>query len=50
VINTWAMTVTPVPGVFEAKPRGNYLLTCEDKPEVQLPGKPYLALRLRQAP
>jgi hypothetical protein len=50
VIDTWAMTVSPVPGVFEVKPRGNYLLTCADQPKVQLPGKPYLALRLRQAP
>jgi hypothetical protein len=47
VIDTWAMTVTPVPGVFEARPTGKYVLTCPNNPRVRLPGKPYLALRLR---
>ena len=50
VIDTWAMTVTPVPGVFEAKPEGKYVLTCPDHAKVRLPGKPYLALRIRKAP
>jgi hypothetical protein len=50
VLDTWAMTVSPVKGVFEAKPKGRYVLTCEDNPKVQLPGKPYVALRIRKVP
>jgi hypothetical protein len=50
VIDTWAMTVTPVEGVFEARPKDRYLYTCTDRPTVPLPGKPYLALRIRKAP
>jgi hypothetical protein len=46
VLDTWAMTVTPVPGVFDARPTGKYLYTCVNCPKVQLPGKPFLALRL----
>lgn len=46
VIDTWAMTVTPLPGVFTLKPQGKYRLVCEDTPALPLPGKPYLALRL----
>jgi hypothetical protein len=50
VIDTWAMTVTPVEGAFEFRPTGKYLYTCPDLPPLQLPGRPYLALRLRKAP
>jgi hypothetical protein len=49
VIDTWAMTVTPLPGVFEARPSGKYVYTCVNHPTVSLPGRPYLALRLRKA-
>jgi Spy/CpxP family protein refolding chaperone len=49
VIDTWAMTVTPLPGVYDATPMGKYLYTCLDHPRIRLPGKPYLALRLRKA-
>jgi hypothetical protein len=48
VIDTWAMTVTAVKGVFEAKATGRYRLTCPDRPTLRLPGKPYLALRIRK--
>ena len=36
IIDPWAMTVTPAPGAYA------------DKSTIQLPGKPYLALRLRR--
>jgi hypothetical protein len=44
------MTVTPVEGVFDARPVGKYLYTCVNRPRVELPGKPFLALRLRRIP
>jgi hypothetical protein len=50
VIDTWGMTVAPVKGAFTATPKGRYLLTCEDRPTVRLPGRPYMALRIRKAP
>jgi hypothetical protein len=44
------MTVTPVEGVFEARPVNRYAYTCADRPKVPLPGKRYLALRIRKVP
>jgi hypothetical protein len=43
------MTTTPVEGLFEARPRGNYLYVCEERPRIELPSKPYIALRLTRA-
>jgi hypothetical protein len=37
IIDTWEMTVTPVEGTFEGKAR------------IELPGKPYMAVRVRRA-
>jgi hypothetical protein len=48
VIDTWAMTVTLVEGVFEARPADRYLYACATHAKVLLPGKPYLALRIRK--
>jgi hypothetical protein len=50
VLDTWDMKVTPLPGVFEARPSGKYVYTCANQPAVMLPGKPYLALRFRRIP
>lgn len=50
VIDTWRMTVTPLDGVFEVRPKGDYRLTCEERPRIALPGQPYMALRLRKSP
>jgi hypothetical protein len=50
VLDTWAMTVTPVDGVFRLKPRGAYSYACEERPKIDLPGKPYQAIRLRKVP
>jgi hypothetical protein len=48
VLDTWNMTVTPVEHVFAPRPKGRYLFADDDSPPVRLPGKPYLALRIRQ--
>jgi hypothetical protein len=50
VIDTWNMTATPVEGVFEAKKRDNYVFEDREKRVVTLPGKPYMALRIRRQP
>jgi len=47
VIDTWEMTVTPVPGIFEASPGDKYTYICVKTPKITLPGKPYIALRIR---
>lgn len=48
VIDTWAMTITPVPGVFTTKQQDRYGFVDRDGRAVALPGKPYLALRIRR--
>jgi hypothetical protein len=48
ILDTWEMTITPVPGTFEARPKNRYVYTCEGSPNIKLPGKPYLALRIRK--
>jgi len=50
IIDTWGMTVTPLDRTFILKPKGDYLLTCEEQATIALPGKPYMALRLRANP
>jgi len=48
VLDTWEMTVTPVEGVFTIKATGSYRYRGEGPGVVKLPGKPYVALRIRQ--
>jgi hypothetical protein len=48
VIDTWNMTITPVDGVFEIKKRDSYIFSDKDGRSVPLPGKPYIALRIRR--
>ncbi len=50
VIDTWNMTITPIDGVFEIKKRDNYVFADKDGRSVPLPGKPYMALRIRRQP
>jgi hypothetical protein len=50
VLDTWEMTVSPVKGTVEARPKDRYVYTCEDSPKVKLPGKPCIALRIRKVP
>jgi hypothetical protein len=50
VLDTWGMTVTPVEGTFTLRPRDRYTYACPDRPRVPLPGKPYMAIRMRRVP
>ena len=49
VLDTWNMTVTPVAGVFTLQKRTDYFL-CATKmaAQSQLPGKPYMAIRIKR--
>jgi hypothetical protein len=49
ILDTWAMTVTPVPGTFVTKKKDGYLFEDAAQKSVTLPEKPYLALRIRRA-
>lgn len=49
IIDTWDMTITKVPGVFETqKVKDNYRLYDKNLQEVRLPYKPYIALRITE--
>ena len=49
VLDTWNMTVTPVPGIFTLKKKTDYFYADKDDRSIQLPGRPYMAIRLRRA-
>jgi hypothetical protein len=46
VLDTWNMTVTPVEGDFVTKQHSQYLFKDEAGRSVELPGKPWMALRI----
>ena len=48
IIDTWNMTITPVPGTFTTKKRDAYVFDDADGKAIKLPGKPYLALRIQR--
>jgi hypothetical protein len=48
VIDTWNMTITPVKGEFVVKKKDGYYSTDATGRVIKLPGKPYLALRIRR--
>jgi hypothetical protein len=48
VLDTWNMTVTPLPGDFTLKKKDNYFYGDKDGRNVPLPGKPYMAIRLKR--
>jgi len=48
VIDTWDMTITPVQGIFEVEPRDMYRCGSRGNRTIRLPGKPYIALRIRR--
>lgn len=48
IIDTWNMTITPVAGTYELKKKDDYDFVDKDDRSIALPGKPYLALRLRR--
>lgn len=46
IIDTWNMTVTPVPGEFAMQQIGDYDMGDPARPTIALPGKPWIAVRL----
>jgi len=48
IIDTWNMTITPVPGVFETKKSDAYSFADVDGRSIALPGRPYIALRIKR--
>ncbi len=48
VIDTWDMTITPIESTFEIAKRDNYVFADKNGGSVPLPGKPYMALRIRR--
>jgi hypothetical protein len=48
IIDTWAMTITPVDGVFIAKKKDNYYFTDANGRAIPLPSKPFIALRIQR--
>ena len=48
VLDTWNMTVTPVEGVFTLKKKTDYFYGDEQNRSIPLPGKPYMAIRIKR--
>lgn len=48
LIDTWNMTIEPAPGTFEIGELTRYRVADKDRRVVALPGKPYMALRIRR--
>ena len=48
ILDTWNMTITPVAGEFLTKKKDNYFFADAQSRAITLPGKPYIALRLRR--
>ena len=48
VLDTWNMTVTPVPGTFTLTKQTDYFHADRDGRFIELPGKPYQAIRIRR--
>ena len=46
IIDTWNMTIEPVPGIFEADAPDGYRVFDKEKKKIPLPAKPFLALRI----
>ena len=48
VLDTWNLTVAPVGGVFTLKKKDGYSFADKDGRSVELPGKPYMAIRIKK--
>ena len=48
IIDTWAMTITPVDGVFVTKKKDDYTFEDKDGKSITLPGGPYMAIRIKR--
>lgn len=49
VIDTWNRTVQPVTEYYEVTDKDRYHYTCNHHPTVELPGRPYMAVRIVRA-
>jgi hypothetical protein len=48
VLDTWNMTVTPVEGRFTLKKTSDYFFGDKDGRSIELPGKPFIAIRIKR--
>lgn len=48
LIDTWDMAIAPIDGVFEIRKRDDYVFVDKGGRSVSLPGRPYMALRIRR--
>jgi hypothetical protein len=48
VLDTWNMTVTPLPGAFTLKQQDDSFYADMNGRSIQLPAKPYIAIRLKR--
>jgi hypothetical protein len=48
ILDTWNMTVTPVPGVFSLRKKDNYTYSDTESRSIALPGRQWMVLRLRR--
>jgi hypothetical protein len=48
ILDTWNMTTTPVDGFFTVQKNADYGFGDADNRTINLPGKPYIALRIRR--
>src|ERR1051325_3713398 len=48
VLDTWNMTTTAVAGVFTLKRKDNYFFADQDGRKISLPGRPYMAIRIKR--
>ena len=48
VLDTWNMTTTPIKGTLTLKKKTDYFYADKDGRKITLPGKPYMAIRLRR--
>ena len=48
VLDTWNMSVTAVPGTFTLAGRTDYFLADKGGRDIELPGRPYMAIRIKR--
>ena len=48
LIDTWNMTINPVEKIFEVKELDRYSYIDKNHSKIELPGKPYMAMRIRR--
>jgi hypothetical protein len=48
VLDTWNMTVTPVPDTFSLVKKMDYFHADKAGRSIPLPGKPYVAIRIKR--